>query len=465
MALIREVLQTRRGKKCFFFESYKFREFRTLVDGTIHFRCTNKSCKVNVYTDSAVTKVLDRVGLHTHAICSEDDQLKDTVRATLKRKAEEEPHTKPNKLVRLEVRQKDDSNKLTHKDFLLFRKSIYNKRRQRYPVLPKTSDEAVQQLEMMKDEVLHKGAQFCYVIQGIPIMTTRDNLSLLFQSEYVFGDGTFENSPRHFEQLYTIHVYMMGYYIPVVFCCLRAKDKSTYVRMWEGVRQLCYTFFHCVPDIQKFYSDFEKAAQLAVLEFYSNCTLVGCNFHLGQSWIRRILGNGLLREAYCAKEKCELGQWLKSFYGLAHLPSAEVLDAFTDLVSVAPITDMTFPDYILKTYVDVDATFPPSMWASEPTTCPRTNNSAESFHSHYNAMFYAKPHIHTVVNNLLEIQVETDLKINSIRRFQWNARCTTTIDKIKYTQQEYGKYKRGEINRLQYLRRAGHRWQPSAKKF
>lgn len=115
MALIREVLQTRRGKKCFFFESYKFREFRALVDGTIHFRCTNKSCKVNVYTDSAVTKVLDRVGLHTHAICSEDNQLKDTVRATLKRKAEEEPHTKPNKLVRLEVRQKDDSNKVRRK--------------------------------------------------------------------------------------------------------------------------------------------------------------------------------------------------------------------------------------------------------------------------------------------------------------------------------------------------------------
>jgi len=78
---------------------------------------------------------------------------------------------------------------------------------------------------------------------------------------------------------------------------------------------------------------------------------------------------------------------------------------------------MDFPDYILKNYIDFDADFGPELWASEPNNSPRTTNEAENFHMHLNNQFYTShPHIHQVIQILMEIQIDTDLKINSSKK-------------------------------------------------
>ena len=74
-------------------------------------------------------------------------------------------------------------------------------------------------------------------------------------------------------------------------------------------------------------------------------------------------------------------------------------------MSIAADSDVhvDFADYILGTNVAEYSTFPPHMWAAVPTTEPHSNNGAESFHMHYNAMYYkAHPNIHLVITNLLE---------------------------------------------------------------
>ena len=60
---------------------------------------------------------------------------------------------------------------------------------------------------------------------------------------------------------------------------------------------------------------------------------------------------------------------------------------------------MEFPYYILKNHIDSDTDFRPELWA-------------ENVHMHFNSKFYTShPHIHQIIQILMEIQVNTDLKI------------------------------------------------------
>ena len=58
------------------------------------------------------------------------------------------------------------------------------------------------------------------------------------------------------------------------------------------------------------------------------------------------------------------------------------------------------------------------MWASAPSNNnPRTTNGVESFHRNYNSQFYSPhPNIYLVIDTILQIQSESDLKLNSIKK-------------------------------------------------
>lgn len=53
----------------------------------------------------------------------------------------------------------------------------------------------------------------------------------------------------------------------------------------------------------------------------------------------------------------------------------------------------TFADYVLSTYIEDSALFPPSVWAEIPSTARRKNNGPETFHAHYNEQLYAYTHL------------------------------------------------------------------------
>jgi len=143
---------------------------------------------------------------------------------------------------------------------------------------------------------------------------------------------------------------------------------------------------------------------------------------------------------------------LRWFFGLTHLPPAKVEDGFLELMNAAPGPFSVYSDflnYLLANYIDQNSRYPPVLWASEPSFCPRTTNGVESFHAHFNQMFYrAHPNIHQVVSSILEVQMETDLKINSISCGQWKSMCSKTLTKYQHIQEKYGAYRRGDISRL-----------------
>ncbi|KAF0707088.1 FLYWCH-type domain-containing protein [Aphis craccivora] len=130
-------------------------------------------------------------------------------------------------------------------------------------------------------------------------------------------------------------------------------------------------------------------------------------------------------------------------------------------MAVAPDTAVSFifSDYILENYIDSNCNFPPILWAFEPNGNPKMTNNAESFHKHYNSQFYTPhPHIHQVIYIFMQIQSETDLKINSIKNNVMNYKIKETVHKEEYLQDMWNKYKNKTINRLTYIKNIGNKF-------
>ncbi|KAF0757989.1 MULE domain-containing protein [Aphis craccivora] len=97
---------------------------------------------------------------------------------------------------------------------------------------------------------------------------------------------------KDFLQMYTIHVYLNGFYVSIIFVFMDSKTQKSYTNL--------YFKFHG-QQLQLKMVDFEKAAHNAVLEVFDNCQVVGCHFHLSQSWFRRIKNNKELNKHYSGK--------------------------------------------------------------------------------------------------------------------------------------------------------------------
>ncbi|KAE9523121.1 hypothetical protein AGLY_016489 [Aphis glycines] len=94
------------------------------------------------------------------------------VMSVLKRKATTDLNAKPNKLIRQELRNCQDSGNLNHSDVHLFRQK------------------AKAMIYECKTDCFSKGEQFCFMesADSIPIFTTASNSSLLNNAQHVFAD-------------------------------------------------------------------------------------------------------------------------------------------------------------------------------------------------------------------------------------------------------------------------------------
>ena len=71
-----------------------------------------------------------------------------------------------------------------------------------------------------------------------------------------------------------------------------------------------------------------------------------------------------------------------------------------------------FANYMVDTYVDDGALYPPQLWALEPDAdeddVPRTTNAAEAFHMHMKDLFNSpRPNLYLFAFKLLQLQEET----------------------------------------------------------
>ena len=253
--------------------------------------------------------ILKITNTHTHDEYDDRTIHREVVRSNLKRRAEEDLHIKPNKLIRRELQNTDNSEHLQYSDMKLIRRSIYEKRKKSFPNIPKSLEDAKKQLIDVQHNLTYKGNKFCFVSddENVFIFTCKKNLELLQSAEHVFGDGTFSFAPKYFVQLYTIHVYTNNLYVPVAFCFLSNKHTDTYINMWNTLQNICIQITGNIIHLSNFHVDFENAAHNAVLQVFPNCKIACCNFHLGQNWFRHIQQHKILSSEYLNNDS-EIGK-------------------------------------------------------------------------------------------------------------------------------------------------------------
>lgn len=179
------------------------------------------------------------------------------------------------------------------KDIISVRKAMYDKRIQSYPLFPSSLNDTIRQLQNMKNDnncciLLEENFVHVSTEKNLVCLTNKENLEFMMNCSELFADCTFQYALKHFYQLYTIHCYKNGFYIPVVYFFLPNKTKETYHNMWLFLVDLCIKLTLKKLVVTQFRLDFEIGAHKAIREIFPDAKLIGCRFHLGQAWWRKV---------------------------------------------------------------------------------------------------------------------------------------------------------------------------------
>lgn len=376
------------------------------------------------------------------------------IRENCKRKATEDMSERPSKVILKEI-QNNDTGELIPQDLVSVRQAIYRVRRKTQPKLPTSKEETI--LTLNEYDLKSSNDENMIFLSNsdtnIVMLSTVSNLNFLCRPDVqLFCDGTFQYCAKHFFQLYTIHGFFNGYYIPCVYFLLPSKSKDCYVSMFQYLKSACQDHdLNLTPN--SIHLDFEIATHEAAKQIWPNVCVKACQFHLSQAWYRKIQSLGLTKE-YKDTES-PVGQWLKLFFGLSFLNPEEVEECFVfDIFSEAPDCEraIEFADYVVNTYIDQSSKFPPILWANSDLEIKRTTNGCESFHNEFGNLFYnSHPNIFDFLDKIKSMQTKTYLKVRASRiQAPLPKRERDNLEKKLGIQL---KYKNGELSRQEYVKR------------
>lgn len=288
-------------------------------------------------------------------------------------------------------------------------------------------------------------------------------MKCLSESNSYYMDGTFKYAPKFFLQLFTIHCERNGHYIPLVFCLLPDKKETTYKQALKHVADLSEQF-ELKLNPQKVILDFEVAIHKAVTATWPTAAIVGCRFHLAQSWYRKITKLGLTT-MYRGSD--DAAKWLQHLFGLPYVHPDKVGQCFAeDFMADLPKGEqyVKLADYLVDTYISEDSSFPPSLWASNTSDLSLTTNPCESFHSHFSQSFYhTHPNINIFLKVLLLFQTSVYVKINSV-----NTRILVKTRRVKLAEEmledKIRALRSDQITNYEFVKFASHRYTNSVHK-
>ncbi|CAF5189524.1 unnamed protein product, partial [Rotaria magnacalcarata] len=117
-------------------------------------------------------------------------------------------------------------------------------------------------------------------------------LGLLFNSELLFMDGTFDVSPAQFKQLYTIHAIKHDQVYACVFGLLGSKKSHTYKNLFQELKSIAAKM-NLRFDPKMITSDFETGLIRAIQQEFPQAEHRGCVFHHMQAMYRHVEHCGL----------------------------------------------------------------------------------------------------------------------------------------------------------------------------
>ncbi len=448
-----------KGKQLIVYKNFKYRKEYETQEG-MKWRCTKKNCKGKMYVAEDGKTILKEDFEHNH----EPDQSlhRQIISNSVKRKAAEEMTKRPIKLIREEINNAtlNVSDDITKSDMENIRHNIYRARRKTFPALPKSLSDVHKALEEISQSLITNRGENILLVNdaetNIVCFATKSNLEYLSKQNKIFVDGTFKCCTKYFTQLFTVHVIQNGYYIPLIFSLLANKQSSTYEKLFLILKKECEQISTCFKP-NEIVADFETAIHTAARNIWPDVKIIGCRFHLTQSWWRKIQACGLVADY--KDSKSENGQFLRYFFALPFLNPAEVSDAFTDEIMAVQPKDPNieiFTDYILENYVSEEAKFPPELWASPTIESERTTNACEAFHSQFNSNFQnSQPHIFTFVEILKEIHIDVHAARKSAQEKK-KIKNKYYEKKKESVQKQLQDYADKKISRMNFIKRISY---------
>ena len=382
---------------------------------------------------------------------SDDYFLKLSTRQSIKRRATDYPDQRPSKMVLIEVEDKKES--FDYRDLTNLRRSISRAKLQKRKgkIIPRNRVEAVSALEDLVNSCEPTAKLIKCINNDIVMLATDSTLQLIRENYQCFGDGTFRYCPKYFGQLYTLHVFKDGFYIPVVYFLLPNQTQKTYTNMFAMLRDKVGSNHITVMNL-----DFEKSAMNAFKSIFPSSVLRGCRFHLAQAWQRKFREMGFQKDYNSGKGP--IANFLKSIFGIPCMPHEEVPEFFREHLSKsAPSQLKKFVFYLEKYYMLPNSIFPPQLWASVGHLDMKfTTNGCENFHRHLKDWFSSpKPNIYTFLDTLQLISISSEI----------NAKSTKPVrpDNSSYIQKLWNEAQRDNITKTVFISLCAQSVQPISK--
>ncbi|KAK3737265.1 hypothetical protein RRG08_009898 [Elysia crispata] len=229
----------------------------------------------------------------------------------------------------------------------------------------------------------------------IVLFSTPPLLHQLYRSGHVFIDGTFKFCRTFYLQIYSLHVWENGIYLPCAFLLLLDKRQSTYERVLTVLHSECFeqqTAFK--PEY--IHLDLEVGMMNAFKTSFPSSTIKPCQYRIAQTRYR-FINQVLLSLVYKSGVRGDhTAKWLKTCFVLTALDPDNFENAFhfTLIAEVPEIQSGDRFDQFLvclhNNYRWKTSKFTPSLWASQDTHL-RRNNAYEACHSRF-AKSFKSPH-------------------------------------------------------------------------
>ena len=441
-----------KGSDCLRVDDYSYYKIHTNEEDSITWRCSKRKCYATVHTNTSTSIMTPTRHVHTHSPRHADYFKRLKTRHGVKRRASEYPDQKILKMVILEVEENEGDDCFQDRDVVNLRRSVSRVKLSSRGTLPRSREEAIQALEeeMTKNSV--KGAHLIKVVEkDIVMLATDHSLQLLRGNDFqFFGDGTFRYCPKYFYQKYTIHIFKDGFYIPVAYFLLSNKTEKTYKRMCDLIKP------HC--DISMMTLDFEPKPISAFEKQFPGVIIRCCRFHLAQNWQKKFRALGF--QTQYNSRRGPIAAFLKSLFGLPCMPVDEVSEFFNEeLAKNAPrplnppekALKYNFIEYLRKTYMNPNSTYPPHLWAGvghSDIKC--TTNGCENYHRHFKDWFSSpKPDIYTFLANLHLSSIHFKIRSNS-------QRIVHPREDALFIRQMWNEVRAGNVSKTEFISLCAH---------
>ena len=204
--------------------------------------------------------------------------------------------------------------------------SRYHERRKRSPLMPSTNGD------------IDLDGQWTTTFQGYRFLLGEDGdeadkiiafapnsaLHALANADTYHMDGTFATALRLFYQIVTLHAFVLGVMLPLVFGLLPNKDGNTYIRFLSLVKEKSESVGFTISP-QRIMQDFEKGLMNACIHVFPGVIVKGCYFHYAQCLWQRIQGIGL---SVSYRENADHRKWFRMLLAMPFVPVPHVKDVF-----------------------------------------------------------------------------------------------------------------------------------------